>query len=140
MCDSSDDLRIGLLPFDHLKIFSRPTRMQLCRWKWKYWFQGEQDASVEAYANAYSANLQIFYTEKTQEMGLPIPVKKFMRIHINGSETYESIVREQQALAAAAISGATLIDTDSYGTRVGDGIHLSVTGQIDLGVYLASIT
>lgn len=104
------------------------------------WFQGEQDATIEANANAYSANLIDFFSTSDAEQGVRTTSKKLIcRIHINGSETYESTVRAQQAIGAAAISGATLIDTDSYGTRVGDGVHLSFQGQLDLGTYLAGL-
>ena len=37
----------------------------------------------------------------------------------------------QQALASAAISGATLIDTEFLWYEAGDGVHLSVSGQLD---------
>jgi hypothetical protein len=103
------------------------------------WFQGEQDATVQAYAEAYAANLQIFFAELRRELGIPAPVIHVMRIHINGSETYETTLRAQQATGAAAITGATLIDTDGFATRAGDGVHLGVTGQLDLGTYLAGL-
>jgi hypothetical protein len=103
------------------------------------WFQGEQDATIEANANAYSSNLIDFFATSDAESGIASTKKLICRIHINGSETYESTVRAQQAIGAAAISGAQLIDTDSYGTRGGDGVHLSVTGQIDLNTYLATL-
>ena len=32
-----------------------------------------------------------------------------------------------------------MIDTDSYGTRGGDGVHLSFQGQLDMGSYLAGL-
>lgn len=103
------------------------------------WFQAEQDATVQDYAEAYAANLQIFFAELRRELGISAPVIHIMRIHINGSETYESTVRAQQAIGAAAITGATLIDTDVFATRAGDGVHLSVVGQLDLGTYLAGL-
>lgn len=105
------------------------------------WFQGEQDATIQANADNYSANLQAFFPISDAEQGVRTTSKKLIcRIHINGTDTYKTTVRAQQALASAAISGATLIDTDSYGTREpGDGVHLSVSGQLDLGTYLASL-
>lgn len=102
------------------------------------WFQGEQDATIEANANNYSSNLVSFFTLSDNESGFS--GRKFIcRIHINGSETFESTVRAQQATAVSLISGATLIDTDSYGTRAGDGVHLSFQGQLDLGSYLSTL-
>lgn len=102
------------------------------------WFQGEQDAMVQSWAEAYSTNLVNFFDTSDKEAG--VSGRKFIcRIHINGSEVYESTVRSQQATAASLISGATLIDTDSYGTRIGDGVHLSFQGQLDLGTYLSTL-
>lgn len=104
------------------------------------WFQGEQDATVEAYANAYSSNGQTLFAELQPELGFAQNLKKLIcRIHINGSETYETALRSQQAALVAALTNATLIDTDSYGTRSGDGVHLSAQGQLDLGTYLSTL-
>lgn len=104
------------------------------------WFQGEQDATVESYANAYSSNGQQFFAELQPELGYAQNLKKFIcRIHIDGSETYEATVRSEQATLASALTNATLIDTDSYETRSGDGVHLAAQGQLDLGTYLASL-
>lgn len=103
------------------------------------WFQGEQDATIEANANNYASNLVSFFSVSDAEQGFSSSKKLICRIHINGSETYESTVRAQQAIAAAQISGAQLIDTDSYDTRGGDGVHLAVTGQLNLGTYLSTL-
>jgi len=103
------------------------------------WFQGEQDATIEANANAYSENLIDFFATSDAESGIDSTKKLICRIHIDGSETYETTVRSQQAIAVAAIAGAQLIDTDNYGTRAGDEVHLSVIGQIDLNIYLATL-
>lgn len=102
------------------------------------WFQGEQDATVQAYADAYSSNGQTLFAELQKELGFDVTLKKFIcRIHINGSETYEATLRTQQSLLVASLTNAVLVDTDSYGTRIGDGVHLSFQGQLDLGTYLA---
>jgi hypothetical protein len=101
------------------------------------WFQGEQDATVEAYANSYSANGVIFFQNLQAELGYGQNLKKFIcRIHINGSETYESTVRTEQATLAAALTNATLIDTDGFSAP---DVHLDYTGQLDLGTYLAGL-
>lgn len=102
------------------------------------WFQGENDATNQPNADAYADNLVGFFAELRRELGIPSPILKIMRIHINGSETYESTVRAQQAIAAAAIPGAEMINTDIFQSRAGDGVHLGVTGQLDLGVALAT--
>lgn len=104
------------------------------------WFQGEQDATNQADAEAYSANGVIFFNELEKELGLGTGLKKLIsRIHINGSETYESTLRAQQAILVASLSNAQLIDTDSFATRAGDGVHLSITGQLAQGAYLATL-
>lgn len=103
-------------------------------------FQGEQDATTQADAEAWSANCQLFYQHLEEELGFGISKKKLIcRIHINGSETFETTLRAQQALAVSALTNATLIDTDSLATRVGDGVHIGVQGQLDLGNILQNL-
>lgn len=105
-----------------------------------FWFQGEQDATTQADAEAYASNGVILFENFEKEMGCGTGLKKLIcRIHINGSETYESTVRSQQATLVSSLTNATLIDTDSYGTRTGDGVHLSFQGQLDLGTYSSTL-
>jgi hypothetical protein len=104
------------------------------------WYQGEQDATNSPDANNYSANGVILFTTLTPELGFAIgSVKKFiMRLNIFCNSTYTSTLRSQQATLVSSLSNAVLVDTDSYGLRGGDIVHLSYQGQLDLGSYLAT--
>lgn len=101
------------------------------------WYQGEQDATNSTNANNYSANLQAFVSQSRREMGLE---GKFYlcRLHIDCPETFASTVRAQQELAQPLIPNSVLVNTDPYGTRGGDPVHISVTGQLALGTFIAS--
>lgn len=100
------------------------------------WFQGEQDATDEASANAYETNLTNFINAITPQLASS-PAWLVMRIANEGDGTYLSTVRAAQAAVATALSNVTLIDTDSY--AMADAVHLSAAGQVALGTHLAGL-
>lgn len=104
------------------------------------WHQGEQDASIEAMANAYQANLESFVDCIRAEIGFSAANAKMFicRLHDECPETYTSTVRAAQVAAAAAKANCQLVDLDSYEPRSGDPVHLSYNGQHALGQYLAT--
>lgn len=102
------------------------------------YFQGEQDATTLADANNYSLNGVELFNNFESEMGVGTGLKKLIcRIHTNGSETYESIVRSEQATLVTLLTNAVLVDSDPYATRAGDGVHLAAQGQLDIGAFKA---
>jgi hypothetical protein len=104
------------------------------------WYQGEQDATVQAYSDVYSAAGVAFFNQLEPELGYKVNTLKkiIMRLNASCTSTYTSTVRTQQATLVSTLQNATMVDTDSYGLRGGDVVHLSYQGQLDLGTYLAS--
>lgn len=101
------------------------------------WFQGEQDATTQAWADAYQTNLTAFLDAIRSTLGASSLPVHLMRIANEGTETYNPTVRAAQSAVAGAVSGVTLIDTDSYG--MADTVHLNASGQIALGTTLAAL-
>lgn len=100
------------------------------------WFQGEQDATDEASANAYETNLTEFIGTMMPQLA-SLPEWLVMRIANEGDGTYLNTVRAAQAAVATALSNVTMIDTDGY--AMADAVHLSAAGQIALGTHLAGL-
>lgn len=101
------------------------------------WYQGEEDAGNIDRANAYEANLETFASELRKDIGFPSAKILLCRIHNSVPETYKDTIRTAQANWVASDSNAQLVDVDSYETRSGDPVHLSINGQVSLGTYLA---
>lgn len=108
------------------------------------WMQGENDATNEAWADAYLSNLTDFFNAfksfldtRFAALGfgaVPNYKKVIGRINgeLDGSEVYRDTVRQAQAdYCAVSGNNAILIDTDSYPLK--DGVHYSATGQIQFG-------
>lgn len=101
------------------------------------WFQGENDATNSTYADAYQTNLGDLVSALRAELGFPSSKIYVCRMHNNAPEPFKNTVRTAQANWVTSASNAQLVDTDSYETRSGDGVHLSINGQASLGQYLA---
>ena len=113
------------------------------------WMQGEEDAVVEAYANAYEANLGTFFsTFDTYWSGIcttyGFPNDGYRKVigQIEGAsdpvQTYYATVRTAQAnFCANGANNATLIDVTPYG--VVDGVHMGATGQISFGLDIFEV-
>jgi len=103
------------------------------------WYQGEEDATLQAAADAYSTNEILFFNTLEAEMGCGTGLKKLIiRIHsgIDGTQhPYRDTVRAQKALTVAALTNATLISVDSYGLL--DTAHINGAGQLALGTALS---
>lgn len=95
------------------------------------WLQGEQDATVEAQANAYQANAESFFPLLEAELGMRYDKLVLCRIHNSITETYKDTVRAAQDAAALTLRDCTLVDLDSYGLR--DLVHLNIAAILDLG-------
>jgi hypothetical protein len=109
------------------------------------WMQGENDAIVEADANAYGASLEQFfdsfktdYRSYLTSQGIPIP-SDFLTVvgRINGEndpiQVYRGTVRAAQAaFCADPANNAVLIDTDPYGDF--DTVHIPASGMIQFGI------
>ena len=101
------------------------------------WLQGEQDATVLAYANAYQANLEAFAPLLDAELGCPYRKFVLCRIHNSITETYKDTVRGAQDNAALNIRDCTLVNLDGYGLR--DTVHLNVAAVLDLGNVIQNL-
>ena len=94
------------------------------------WMQGEADASVEADANAYEANLKNFI--KCVREDLSIPYLPFSIGRINATQkTYRDTVRAAQDSVAASDTYVASFSTDSF--PLSDNLHYNTSGQILLG-------
>lgn len=95
------------------------------------WLQGEQDATVEAQANAYQANIEAFFPLLEAELGMRYDKLVLCRIHNSITETYKNTVRAAQDAAALTLRDCVLVDLDSYTLR--DTVHLNISAILDLG-------
>lgn len=103
------------------------------------WYQGEDDAVLQADALAYNGNGQTFFSLVKREMGYTSFPVFLCRIssHIDiVSQPYRDTVRSEQD-ALVAVIGATEMDTDSY--TVYDSAHINAAGQITLGQTIAPL-
>lgn len=98
------------------------------------WMQGEQDATSQAAANAYAANLETFVTAVRAEWGSPYTGFYLGRIAANlpAVFAYKDDVRNAQVHNDAADANLFLVDTDRFHLQV-DGIHFSGEGEVSLG-------
>lgn len=102
------------------------------------WYQGEQDATVEAYANSYATNGENLFTELRKELGVGNAKAFIVRIHSGigvVAQPYRDNVRAQQDALAGSLTNAVLVDVDGYTLR--DDAHINVNGQLSLGTSLA---
>ncbi len=101
------------------------------------WFQGEQDATVEAWANAYATNLTEFINSLKLWSGFNSPLFHVIRLADEGDGVYLATVRAAQESVAANLPKTTLVDSDGYSML--DAVHLDSVGQIALGIDMANI-
>jgi hypothetical protein len=95
--------------------------------------QGEADAGVEAYANAYQTNLALLKTNFTNAMiakGWGRPGLRFIisEIHKEDGDLYIDTVRDAQF----AVGGDDMIHTQGFPLKV-DNVHYDHVGQEYLG-------
>lgn len=104
------------------------------------WQQGEADASSLQHANNYRANLKSLIARVRSDLanGQPLPFvigglsdSQDSSIKIPGKGWY--IVRQAQEALAQTVPKVGFINTDGFGTRAGDAIHLNHQAQLALG-------
>lgn len=98
------------------------------------WAQGESDAQVEAYANAYEDNLTTVF--EAYHEAFPNAIIVFYKLHTGCNATYTSTVRTAQVAVAAALSDYVhMIDVDYMveAFYLPDGYHFSADAYVALG-------
>lgn len=93
------------------------------------WYQGEADASAAADALAYATKAQAIFDQLRTDLGLPDLPIIIVRIRSDGTGTYTSTVRAQQALLAQATPPQIVIDAPEDSGTLADAIHLNSEGQ-----------
>jgi hypothetical protein len=99
------------------------------------WNTNNGDASVEALANAYAANMVTMAADMRALSGCSAMRIYLIRAHVDGDGAYTATVRTQQNAFAASDGNTTIIDQDSCELDAGD-IHLTQAGLITLGGLL----
>ena len=102
-------------------------------------YQGEDDATDNTFANNWSSLAEPMFTAMRDEMGLGDFKIFLVRIHtgIDGTQhPFKATVRTQQDNTAASFPNTQLVSVDTYGLR--DAAHIDVNGQLDLGYFLAT--
>lgn len=104
-------------------------------WLNYWWMQGEQDATVEADANAYETNLTDFINGWRSFIGFNIPFT-IMRIYgpPDSSQAYYLTIQSAVANVKANLTGINIISTDSY--TKSDVAHYNVSGYLQGGTDL----
>lgn len=114
------------------------------------WIQGEADATVEAEANAYQANLADLFANLRTDLVAPSLRAGVVRLHQDWDGTsytlaYFATTRAAQTAFVAADGNATLIDQDTQdlilianGYLVDDAIHLGAPGRLANGQLFAT--
>lgn len=110
-----------------------------------FWMQGENDATMQSWADNYLKNLNTFFSnftswwsEKTLELNLP-ESNNYKKVigRVNGandvSEVYRDKVRKAQSeFCMDPANNSVLINTDYYPCK--DHVHFSAEGQIKFGL------
>lgn len=105
---------------------------------WLVWIQGEEDASVQAEADAYEANLRTLMQQCTRYFGAGLRVV-LVYLHDDCTRTYRSTVRAAQEAIAAEWEGRVFpLDPTGICTVSGDGIHYDDQG-LAVGKAIAAI-
>ncbi|MEM6451747.1 MAG: DUF4347 domain-containing protein [Cyanobacteria bacterium P01_D01_bin.105] len=97
------------------------------------WMQGEFDAFVPEFANAYEANLTAFIEDMRSRYGAD------MKFAIGRLwDPFAVTVKNAQDAVAAADPLNFIVNTDDFDI-LPDGVHYSATGQLDLGNGFAEV-
>ena len=97
------------------------------------WTQGESDANGTRTTAQYQADLNELIADVRSNYGADLPffISRLADTQTHVSMTTKADIRLAQENVAAADPFAFLIDTDGF--SVGDTLHFSTTGQIQLG-------
>lgn len=97
------------------------------------WMQGENDAFVPEFANAYEANLTALIADVRSRYSADLSFV-IGRLHDELPNGFQSaaIVRTAQSNVAAADPLTNIVDTDGY-LVTSDSVHFTSQGHLDLG-------
>lgn len=97
------------------------------------WLQGESDAKIEAYADAYESNLTTFIAQARVKVNTPSMPFVIARIYVPSEATYpyRSTVRAAQLNVANADGRVTIFSTDDL--VLTDGTHYDADSVIEIG-------
>lgn len=103
--------------------------------RWMSLMQGEAEAASGVYATNWATLATNIFTE-LRELYNPSAHVAICRLS-DGSGVVSRVayatVTQQQAVAVAALTNASLISTTGFAVSAGDGVHFSGQGIIDLG-------
>jgi len=97
-----------------------------------FWMQGEGDSYTRSNALAYGANLTELIAHVRKDLGVPRLRVVLGRIALI-SGPYSRIVRDEQADVARRDRDTTIVSTDDLEHDPSSLVHLSSSGEIDLG-------
>lgn len=100
------------------------------------WLQGESDAGSSSPANAYQANLGVFFTRVRTDLGVPnLPVFIVQLNLATGAGAFRDTVRAAQAAYVASDPNAYLVNVDDV--FIGSDPHYDMIGEADIGERIA---
>lgn len=102
-----------------------------------FWMQGESDATVLEWANAYQANLTAFIADCRAAFNAPQMPFVLGRINQVAGWTYGPTVRAAEVAVADADPLADWVNTDALPLFV-DLVHYTGTGEVTLGDDMAA--
>jgi lysophospholipase L1-like esterase len=102
------------------------------------WIQGEADATTEAYADAYAANLATFIAQTRADLNAPALDVLICRLRDGSTLTYKATVIAAQNAVIAADSNVHLVDCDAIDIQ-GDNVHYTDAGYQQLGKNIAAV-
>lgn len=98
-----------------------------------FWMQGEQDATIEAWAGAYATNLDAFLTAvRVEWMRTSRGYVAAGQISDSGVLAYDDAVRAAQSQVDEADPQFETFPTSGFAMQ-GDGLHYAAEGQVALG-------
>jgi len=102
-----------------------------------FWIQGESDASIQSYAQAYYENLREFISGVRTDLNTPSLPFFISRLPSGQPYTYLALIRSAQEKASADIHNVKLIDTDNLELDT-DKVHFISSGMKELGFLMAA--
>jgi hypothetical protein len=104
-----------------------------------YWYQGEADANTGSQAAMYQANLRNFLAHVRSDLPMSPSTPIALAKESTPQRPGDSAVRAADDWATANVPGVVAVDTLGL-PRTGGNLHLSNTGELELGRRLAVAT
>ena len=101
------------------------------------WMQGESDATLQAWAEAYEANLTAFIRRVREDVGRPKMPFAMGRIDCSVHCTYRDTVRAAQDAVASTLDRVSVVETEDL-PQILDSLHYDGSGMRTLGERLAA--